>query len=343
MEMVKAGRRSDELSKEYGPSADSIRNWVKGAKSVELEDGTEVTSKEFKQLQRENQRLKEELEIFKSCGGVTGKALGRINCLVFIEDQLLRHRLSIILSALKLPRSTYYHWKRYQPSQHERVDNQLKEKIELIWENNYRAYGYPRITMVLRKSGICVGSKRILRLMREMEIHSLMNRRFKKPGTHVDHSQRPNLIKHQPNARIWRADITYLELRPGTWVYLSSIYEPKVHQVLAFKIGRQMEATLVVETINQALECHQKPQYFHSDMGSQYTSNEVETLLERHQISHSYSKQGYPYDNGPIEAFHSLLKREFAFQTTFSNFEDLVIRTSNYISWFNSDRIRTSV
>src|SRR5699024_10332908 len=64
--------------------------------------------------------------------------------------------------------------------------------------------------MVLRKSGICVGSKRILRLMREMEIHSLMNRRFKKPGTHVDHSQRPNLIKHQPNARIWRADITYL-------------------------------------------------------------------------------------------------------------------------------------
>ncbi|MCS9999200.1 IS3 family transposase [Latilactobacillus sakei] len=30
-------------------------------------------------------------------------------------------------------------------------------------------------------------------------------------------------------------------------------------------------------------------------------------------------------------------------QTTFSNFEDLVIRTSNYISWFNSDRIRTSV
>ncbi|MCG0773760.1 transposase [Lactiplantibacillus plantarum] len=44
----------------------------------------------------------------------------------------MRHRLSIILSALKLPRNTYYHWKRYQPSQHERVDNQLKEKIKLI-------------------------------------------------------------------------------------------------------------------------------------------------------------------------------------------------------------------
>ncbi|MCG0742738.1 transposase [Lactiplantibacillus plantarum] len=38
------------LSEEYGVSPAAIHNWVKGAKSVELEDGTEVTSKEFKQL-----------------------------------------------------------------------------------------------------------------------------------------------------------------------------------------------------------------------------------------------------------------------------------------------------
>src|SRR5699024_12363671 len=98
---------------------------------------------------------------------------------------------------MNLPLSTNYQWKTYQSSQHERVDNQLKEKIKLIWENNYRAYGYPRIMMVLRKSGICVGSKRILRLMREMEFHSLMNRRFKKPATEVNNSLRPNFIQHK--------------------------------------------------------------------------------------------------------------------------------------------------
>lgn len=32
------------LSEEYGVSPAAIHNWVKGAKSVELEDGTEVTS-----------------------------------------------------------------------------------------------------------------------------------------------------------------------------------------------------------------------------------------------------------------------------------------------------------
>lgn len=124
--------------------------------------------------------------------------------------------------------------------------------------------------------------------MREMGIHSLMNRRFKKPSTHVDYSQRPNFIKRHPEASVWRTDITYLELRPGTWVYLGSVYEPKVHRVLAFKISRQMDATLVVNTLNQALEDFKKPVFVHSDMGSQYTSIEVETLLERHQITHSY-------------------------------------------------------
>lgn len=87
-----------------------------------------------------------------------------------------------------------------------------------------------------------------------------------------------------------------------------------------------MNAKLVVDTVNQALEHHKRPAYFHSDMGSQYTSCDVENLLSN-QIIHSYSKQGHSYDNSQIEAFHSLLKREFGFQTHFSSFEDLILRT----------------
>lgn len=36
IEMVKAGRRPDELANEYEPSTDSIRNWVKKYSPVEL-------------------------------------------------------------------------------------------------------------------------------------------------------------------------------------------------------------------------------------------------------------------------------------------------------------------
>ncbi|MEN3253176.1 integrase core domain-containing protein [Fructilactobacillus sanfranciscensis] len=50
-----------------------------------------------------------------------------------------------------------------------------------------------------------------------------------------------------------------------------------------------------------------------------------------------------PYDNGPIEAFHSILKREFAFQTRFTSFEDVVLKTENYNHSYNTETTRRAV
>lgn len=48
-----------------------------------------------------------------------------------------------------------------------------------------------------------------------------------------------------------------------------------------------------------------------SDMGSQYTSHLFETTLAAAPLEHSYSRKGTPADNGRIEAYHSLLKKEW--------------------------------
>ena len=64
MEIVKAGCRPDELFKEYGPSADSIRNWVKKYASVEV-NGESISVDELKKLRKDNAILKEEIEISK--------------------------------------------------------------------------------------------------------------------------------------------------------------------------------------------------------------------------------------------------------------------------------------
>lgn len=88
---------------------------------------------------------------------------------------------------------------------------------------------------------------------------------------------------------------------------------------------------LVKFTIIDDLRLKRKPKHLHSDMDSQYTSFQFENVLKAHHIRHSYSKKGHPYDNSSIEAFHSLLKREFAPLIHFSIYADLVVRTSNYI------------
>ena len=64
--LVRAGRSAEELGREFEPSAQAIRNWVRRA---ELDEGSRTDGlkseerEELARLRRENARLKEEREI----------------------------------------------------------------------------------------------------------------------------------------------------------------------------------------------------------------------------------------------------------------------------------------
>lgn len=61
-----------ELAAEYGPSADSIRNWVKLYTVYEV-DGEKWTQADVNALQKENAKLREELEILKRAAVLLSK------------------------------------------------------------------------------------------------------------------------------------------------------------------------------------------------------------------------------------------------------------------------------
>ncbi len=68
LELVRAGRTPEELAKEFEPSAQTIRNWVRQA---DLDSGrrcdglTSDEKAELARLRRENKRLRREREILK--------------------------------------------------------------------------------------------------------------------------------------------------------------------------------------------------------------------------------------------------------------------------------------
>ena len=66
IELVRSGRRPEELASEFEPSAQSIRNWVAQADRDEGRRADGLTSAEraeLSQLRRENRQLKLEREI----------------------------------------------------------------------------------------------------------------------------------------------------------------------------------------------------------------------------------------------------------------------------------------
>jgi len=65
VDLVRAGRTPEELGREFEPSAESIRNWVRQADRDEgrAEGLTTTERKELSRLRRENRKLRQEREI----------------------------------------------------------------------------------------------------------------------------------------------------------------------------------------------------------------------------------------------------------------------------------------
>ena len=81
VELVRSGRTPEELAREFEPSAQAIRNWVRQADLDEgrRKDGlTSPEKAELRRLRRENRRLKEEREILARAAAWFARETGSI-------------------------------------------------------------------------------------------------------------------------------------------------------------------------------------------------------------------------------------------------------------------------
>ena len=105
---------------------------------------------------------------------------------------LAGHRITRILSVLKIPRSTYYDYLHWQPSRTERRRHLIKQEVLTAWLR-YPMYGYPRLTILLnQQSDIHVSQRLVYQQMCELGIRSRMVKRINKPTTQTDYDQREN-------------------------------------------------------------------------------------------------------------------------------------------------------
>ena len=143
----------------------------------------------------------------------------------------------------------------------------------------------------------------------------------------------------------WVGDITYIYTKETGWTYLAIVMDLFDLKVIGWSYGLNMTAELVVSAFNKAKIIRKitKGMIFHSDLGSQYTSNEFEKLLVGNNVKHSYSKKGYPYDNASMESFNAILKKEEVNVNTYETFDEARKAIFEFIeSWYNNIRIHSS-
>ncbi len=81
IELMHAGRTPEELSREFEPSAQAIRNWVAQAErdaGRRLDGLTSSERDELRRLKRENRRLREEREILAKAAAWFARETGSV-------------------------------------------------------------------------------------------------------------------------------------------------------------------------------------------------------------------------------------------------------------------------
>ena len=79
IDLVRSGRTPEELSREFDPSAQAIRNWVAAAESDDgaPEDWSEGERRELREAKQKIRRLEEEVEILKKAAVWFAQEAGR--------------------------------------------------------------------------------------------------------------------------------------------------------------------------------------------------------------------------------------------------------------------------
>ena len=256
-----------------------------------------------------------------------------------------------LCKAVKLHHSVYYYHKQNKENLYKKANEELDKRIKEEYEKSKKRYGSPKITKILNKQGIKVSQKRVARRMKVLGLKSIIVRKYNHNGNKkVDDTNKKNLLeqnfKAEKPSEKWVGDITYIYTKETGWTYLAIVMDLFDLKVIGWSYGVNMTSELVISAFKKAKIKRgiTKGMIFHSDLGSQYTSNEYENLLQENNVKHSYSKKGYPYDNASMESFNAILKKEEVNVNTYETFNEAKLAIFEFIeSWYNNVRIHSTL
>ena len=253
----------------------------------------------------------------------------------------------------KISRASYYKWLRRKTPLQEEENRRIAAEIEKIHEND-PAKGYRRIRDDLeRYHGIAVNDKRVLRICRERQIKSTIKyanngctRNAKDPQYLAENLLDRNFHADAPNKK-WLTDVTefkYYVNGEKNKVYLSAILDLYDRRIVSYVIGDSNNNPLVFETFDHAvIDNPDAHPLFHSDRGFQYTSRAFHRKLMDAGMTQSMSRVAKCIDNGPMEGFWGILKRERYYGKRFTSREELVAMIDTYITYYNNRRLQRNL
>ena len=269
------------------------------------------------------------------------------------EQEEHGYPISLLCKMGHVSRAAYYKWLRRDNPVYEVENKRIADEIEKIHMESPDK-GYRRIRDDLeRYHDIKVNDKRVLRICREKGIKSTIKysnngctRQAANPQFIAENVLNREFTAEAPNQK-WLTDVTEFKYYIGIEVhkvYLSAILDLYDRRIVKFVIGDSNSNALVFHTFDAAITDNPgATPLCHSDRGFQYTNRIFHAKLEAAGMTQSMSRVAKCIDNGPMEGFWGILKRERYYGRRFTDRESLVVMIENYIDYYNHRRLQRNL
>jgi putative transposase len=266
---------------------------------------------------------------------------------------IAKHRgiwpVALICETLGVSRSGFYGWLTRCPSDRSRRDEALTQEVRRSFLDSDRTYGARRVWRDVLAAGLTCGLHAIERLMQANALKARPRRRRLPSDTGVRPAAElaSNILDRQFSApapnRKWAADFTYIWTAEG-WLYVAVVLDLFSRRIVGWSMRAEMTADLVADALMMALWRRGRPRdlLHHSDRGTQYTSQQCQSLMTEQGVTCSLSRSGNVWDNAAMESFFSTLKTERTARKVYRTRDAARADVFDYIERFYNLRRRHS-
>src|SRR4029077_17563614 len=199
-------------------------------------------------------------------------------------------------------------------------------------------YGYRRLTVMLRREGWYVNTKRVYRLYREEALQVRTKKRVKRAA-----QVRITLPEATFANQRWSMDFVSERLVDGRWFRILTILDQYTRECLCAYADRSQTGEKVAEQLHRLIELRGAPESITSDNGAEFTGRAMDTWAHQAGVKLNFIRPGKPVENGYIESFNGRLRDECLNVEVFWSVEDARAKLEKWRVDYNVHRPHSSL
>ncbi len=221
--------------------------------------------------------------------------------------------------------------------------DEFKKEICTTFSENKGIYGRRKMKIILKQKGISVNARTLGRCLNRWGLITKTRVAKRKSESKNTNVYCMDLVKRNYNPKednILATDVSYIPANTeGNHVYLSVVISHKTKLIESWKLSKNNDTQLVMDTLTNLKRKHF---ILHSDHGSQYSTFQVQNWLKNINSQTSMSRIGNSLDNREVEYFFGCLKGEYLnhIRTHTMSIDEIKKHISWYIDWYNTKRIQ---